>query len=170
MLDPSFKLAQPYSRFAAFLINQYIILIPCLGFFGVTFLNLLPYLQDLGELNPEKNYNLLILSIFAIAFGIFLIILKGTLEIFYITYFHFKSGQTPGMKYMGIKIVNSQGQLLSFSQALIRHLIFAFMSLLGLFLIFLPFLNLWCIWDSKKQNLYDKMFETFYIENIKQQS
>jgi len=54
---------------------------------------------------------------------------------FYFAYYWTKRGQTPGMKVWKVKVVNQQGQLISWSQSLIRTIT----ALFGLGLFVMPF-------------------------------
>ena len=73
---------------------------------------------------------------------------------FYLTYYWRKSGQTPSMKVWKIKLVNQQGQGISWSQALIRYL----SALLGCGL-------LWALFNKKRASLQDVFSKTTLISS-----
>jgi uncharacterized RDD family membrane protein YckC len=75
----------------------------------------------------------------------------------YFGYFLSKEGQTPGLKFLGIKVTKEDGTLLNFGLAAVRHFVFGLVSAftLGIGV-------LWALWDNKKQTLYDKIFHTCY--------
>lgn len=80
------------------------------------------------------------------------------ISIAYFGYFLSTTGQTLGMKFLGIKVVKEDGSLLNFGLAAVRHFVFGLVSFftLGIGI-------LWALWDPKKQTLYDKIFHTQYI-------
>jgi len=81
----------------------------------------------------------------------------------YFAYFHSKEGQTPGMKLLGIKIMNENGTLMDGITAFIRFFAFNVLSLVTLGINYLiP------LFSSKRQALHDMIFKTIYtIEDSK---
>jgi uncharacterized RDD family membrane protein YckC len=80
------------------------------------------------------------------------------IEIAYFVYFWSSSGQTPGKKIMGIKVVTTDGQLVSFGKAFLRlvgYVISGFVFCLGF---------IWIIFDSNKQGWHDKIAGTYVIK------
>lgn len=75
----------------------------------------------------------------------------------YQAYFFTKTGQTPGMKIMNIKLVNGSGEIVSIGQALVR-IVVAYISGLVLAIGYL-----WMIWDANKQTWHDKAAGTFIV-------
>lgn len=55
--------------------------------------------------------------------------LRGSLLFLYLFYFHGKTGQTPGKKWLGLMVVSDQGQRVGFLQAARRDAIFLVLSL-----------------------------------------
>lgn len=80
----------------------------------------------------------------------------------YFTYFHYKLGQTPGMKILGIKISYENGNLMDGMTAFLRFMTFSALSILTLGInILLP------LFSSKRQSLQDMIFKTVYsVEDI----
>jgi uncharacterized RDD family membrane protein YckC len=71
----------------------------------------------------------------------------------YFTYFHGKTGQTPGNAVLGIKVVDVRdrpGQPIGYGRAALRWLV----SLVSALVFLLGYL--WMIWDSNKQTWHDK--------------
>lgn len=75
----------------------------------------------------------------------------------YFGYFLSTTGQTVGMKFLGIKISKEDGTLLNFGLAAVRHFLFGIITTFTL-----GVGALWALWDGKKQTLYDKIFHTCY--------
>ncbi len=74
---------------------------------------------------------------------------------FYLAYYWRKSGQTPSMKIWKIKLLNQEGQLVSWPQALIRYIT----AILGLGLIF-------ALFNKKRQSLQDLISKTSLVATI----
>jgi uncharacterized RDD family membrane protein YckC len=55
--------------------------------------------------------------------------LRGALLFLYLFYFHGKTGQTPGKKWLGLMVVSDQGQRIGFLQAARRDVIFLLLSM-----------------------------------------
>jgi uncharacterized RDD family membrane protein YckC len=71
----------------------------------------------------------------------------------YFTYFHGKTGQTPGNAVLGIKVVDVRdniGQPIGYGRALVRWLV----SIVSAIVFLLGYL--WMLWDPKKQTWHDK--------------
>jgi uncharacterized RDD family membrane protein YckC len=83
----------------------------------------------------------------------------GTLGSFvYFTYFHGRTGQTPGDAALGIKVVDiDNGEVIGYGRAFGRALV-AIISTLVLLLGFL-----WMIWDKRKQTWHDKAVSSLPI-------
>jgi uncharacterized RDD family membrane protein YckC len=72
----------------------------------------------------------------------------------YYTYFHGKTGQTPGDAVMSIRVVdfrNGTGAPIGYGRALGR----ALMSIVSFLALFLGYL--WMLWDPEKQTWHDKV-------------
>ena len=72
---------------------------------------------------------------------------------FYLAYYWRKGGQTPSMKIWKIKLVNQQGTLVSWPQALLRYVT----SVLGLGLI-------WALFNKKRFTLQDVLSNTLLVK------
>jgi uncharacterized RDD family membrane protein YckC len=71
----------------------------------------------------------------------------------YFTYFHGRTGQTPGNAVLGIRVVDVRdrpGQPIGYGRAFIRWLV----SIVSTIVIFLGYL--WMLWDPQKQTWHDK--------------
>ena len=81
----------------------------------------------------------------------------------YYVYFHARSGQTPGKKAMGIKVVSTDGSPVSTGKSVMRAFGYLVTWLLTYLLVgYLGFL--WMIWDQNKQTWHDKMADTYVIK------
>ena len=69
------------------------------------------------------------------------------------------SQATIGKKALGLKVVNAEGQRISFGQASGRH----FGKIISTIILFIGYLMM--IWDEKKQTLHDKMANTYVVKN-----
>lgn len=71
----------------------------------------------------------------------------------YFTYFHGKTGQTPGNAVLGIRVVDVRdrpGQPIGYGRALVRWLV----SIVSALVFLLGYL--WMLWDPNKQTWHDK--------------
>jgi uncharacterized RDD family membrane protein YckC len=71
----------------------------------------------------------------------------------YFTYFHGRTGQTPGNAVLGIRVVDvrdNPGQPIGYGRAFVRWLV----SIVSAIVIFLGYL--WMLWDPQKQTWHDK--------------
>lgn len=75
----------------------------------------------------------------------------------YFGYFWGTTGQSLGMKALGMKVVRADGQPLSVVLAIARYLCY-FISAIPILLGFF-----WIIWDSKKQGFHDKIVGTVVV-------
>lgn len=76
----------------------------------------------------------------------------------YFTYFHAQSGQTPGKKLLGIKVVSEDGSPISMGQAIGR----TFSYWLSSFIVYLGYLLI--LVDKDNQGLHDKLAKTVVIQ------
>ena len=77
-------------------------------------------------------------------------------------YAYLESGTTQatvGKKAMGLKVVTTEGQPISFGQATGRY----FGKILSFLILLIGYLMM--IWDEKKQTLHDKMANTLVVKN-----
>lgn len=77
----------------------------------------------------------------ALYYLVFLVITFG-----YFTYFLSKDGTTPGLKYLGLRIVKEDGSILTTGQALLRTFVFSLLWLINLILI---------LASEKRQGVHD---------------
>ena len=76
---------------------------------------------------------------------------------YYVCFWGWQNGQTPGKMIFRIRIVRIDGSPLTWGNALVRYLgyyVSAFFLLIG---------HLWIIFDPRKQGLYDKVADTCVI-------
>ncbi|MDA0747206.1 MAG: RDD family protein [bacterium] len=66
-----------------------------------------------------------------------------------------RSGCTPGMREVGVRLVSAQGDSVSFKQALLR-----FLGQYALFFLTLGVSSLWMLWDRQKRTLHDRLAGT----------
>ena len=141
-----FQFADSGQRFAAFLIDSFIL---------VVLVGVLTGLATglFGSSSDDAA------SIFACCLNVLL--LGGVFG--YYTYFHANSGQTPGKKMLRIKVVSTDGSPVSTSKSMTRSFGYMFTWSLSSFLVgYLGFL--WILWDQDKQTLHDKMASTYVIK------
>ncbi len=67
------------------------------------------------------------------------------------------TGQSPGQRMQGIKVVTDGGQLLGWGPAIIRWLVGGIFNSV---LCGLPIGSLWMLWDGEKKTLYDKVLNS----------
>jgi uncharacterized RDD family membrane protein YckC len=92
-------------------------------------------------------------GILRVALGTSGLALGVLITIGYFTYFHGKTGQTPGNAVLGIKVVDVRdrpGQPIGYGRAALRWLV----SIVSFFVFLLGYL--WMLWDPKKQTWHDK--------------
>ena len=80
-------------------------------------------------------------------------VLSVLVGIAYFTYFHGRTGQTPGDAALGIRVVDVRdhpGRPIGYPRAFIRWLV----SIVSFIVLFLGYF--WMLWDPKKQTWHDK--------------
>lgn len=87
-----------------------------------------------------------------------MIALLFLLQFLYFGYFWSKNGQSIGMKMMGIKVVRSNGELLTFLRAGLRGTIGYYISSLIFSLGYL-----WAAFDEQGQAWHDMIFDTLVV-------
>jgi uncharacterized RDD family membrane protein YckC len=75
----------------------------------------------------------------------------------YLIFFWTRSGQTPGKKIMGVKVVSTDGELIGVGKAILRIIGYAISGIV----FYLGFL--WIIFDGNKQGWHDKIAGTYVI-------
>lgn len=141
-----------FSRAAAFAIDQAIIL----GLaFAITvmvdyFINLIFGYRWLDDLNTWGMNGVVIATLLSSA-GITLVI-----SIFYNISFWMLSGQTPGKRVLGLRVVRADGQRLRLSNAIWRQV--------GYWLSMIFYLGfIWILFDNKRQGFHDKLSRTIVV-------
>jgi uncharacterized RDD family membrane protein YckC len=92
-------------------------------------------------------------TILRIALGDVGQLLSLLVSIAYFTYFHGRTGQTPGDAALSIRVVDVRdhpGQPIGYPRAFLRWLV----SIVSFIVFFLGYL--WMLWDSEKQTWHDK--------------
>lgn len=84
------------------------------------------------------------------------------LYFWYYTHFYARSGQTPGKRVVGIRVIAADGSLLTGGKAFGRVLVYFIESLMIYFIVgILGFL--WMLWDKDKQTWHDKIVKSYVI-------
>ncbi len=122
-----------FSRLVAYLIDIVVVGIP-VGIVAIIFTN-----QD-GSLSPLGA------------------VLYAVISIGYYVYFWSNTGQTPGKKWLGVRVVSTDGEVLSAGRAFLRLIGYAISSL------FFGLGFLWAAWDSEKQGWHDKIANTYVVQ------
>lgn len=136
------------SRFIAFVIDNFV-----LGLIAFAFALLLGVPAGLMQ-NSDSGF-------LGFLGGTLIFLLGGILLVLQFVYFGYmwsKSGQSVGMKLLGIKVVEQKGGLMSFLNAGLRGTLGYWIS--G-FIFSLGFL--WALIDGEKQAWHDKLFHTFVV-------
>ena len=135
-----------FTRAAAYAIDRFIV-------YGIAFviliviqyfLNLLLIDDWLANLNQPGTMRMLITVLLSSA-GINLIV-----SVFYNISFWMLSGQTPGKRILGVRVMLTNGERLRFRNAVLRQIGYWISSIF-----FLGFL--WILFDSKRQGFHDKI-------------
>lgn len=176
--NSSVSYARWYSRLAASLVDGLILAVISFGISFVVF----PFtdtdvVQDITEFfksleSTASNTSANISPITEYEFIAYIATLIFGLV--YFAYFQSKDGQTLGMRFIGIKISKEDGNFLSFGEASIRFVVYQAVVHVILFLLIIPIIGWmafpillflwvgWCLFDKKKQNPYDKVFNSVY--------
>lgn len=113
--------------------------------------------QSLAELEKVDSSQSYFLSIII---GVILTFL------YYVLFWVYQEGATPGKKIVGIKIVGENNSPISFPRAMIRFISFFIVSIISVFTFGLGFF--WVVWDKKKQAWHDKLSKTLVVKTDKQ--
>lgn len=81
----------------------------------------------------------------------------------YFIYFVGKTGQTPGKKEMGLKVVNSDGSLIGYKKAFLRYLFFVIYGLGGIGQLLFIVSAIMAAVDKQKRTLHDRFCKTYVI-------
>lgn len=86
--------------------------------------------------------------------------LNALVALAYYTYFEGSSGQTPGKRMLGIRVIDagaSDGRPIGYGRAAIRH-VMSYISGIALLLGFL-----WMLWDRERQTWHDKVANAYVV-------
>jgi uncharacterized RDD family membrane protein YckC len=127
-------------RAAALIIDNILLIIPAGGFFALVYV-------------PNETVSV-IAAVLAIFFWI-------VFPFIYYTYFHGKTGQTPGKRWLGIRVEHAdRGGPIGYGPAFGRYgMVFVF----SIFTLPLVLDYLFPLWDSKKQSLHDKVVSSIVV-------
>lgn len=115
---------------------------------GVVILTLSIFLSSAMRSESEAATASMFLSAMLLIYGgIFLMFLWNV-------YLLGRDGSSLGKRWMGIKVLDPNGQPLGFWKALVREVVKVALGNLCFILL------LWPLWDNEKQGLYDKIFST----------
>ena len=81
----------------------------------------------------------------------------GIASVFYFIGFWAWRGQTPGMMFLGIRIVKADGSRIGFGRAALHYL----GTIASTVIVFIGYLMI--IWDKRKQGLHDKISHTYVV-------
>jgi uncharacterized RDD family membrane protein YckC len=138
-----------FSRGAAYVVDRFVV-------FGITFVilavfdffaNLLRMDQWLGNLTEREMLNA-VLALLLSAVGVNLLV-----TIVYNVGFWVLSGQTPGKRVLGVRVMRADGTRLKLRHALLRQVGYWISTIL-----YLGFL--WILFDNKRQGFHDKLAGT----------
>ena len=137
-----------FSRAAAYIIDRLIV-------FAIVFVIMLVinYFLSLFKLDQwlatrvGSSTNLIITTLLS-SFGINLVI-----SIFYNISFWMLSGQTPGKRFLGVRVMRADGQRLKLRNAIWRQI--------GYYISFILYLGyIWILFDNRRQGFHDKIAGT----------
>ena len=173
------NLGKKSSRLGAYLIDGLIIGVPFSLIFTLLIVGSFFYL---AATNGTPSSADAMASVIIAVVAIFAFLAIFVCQFIYFGYYLSKKGQTPGMKYIGIKAVKADGNLLTLSEALIRHLTFIFALGFASGFQIIPFIGPlislavqfliwgWCLFDKKQQNIYDKINDVIYVSENENQT
>ncbi|MGW4245535.1 RDD family protein [Nocardia sp. NPDC004722] len=155
---------QPYAswgaRVGAFLVDRLIIGVPAAIFYGIGFAI---GSKDMNCVNDSTDSSYSTSCSGGLSAGGLVLILIGALIAFigglYFIYMEGTSGQTPGKKMLGIRLIReADGQPLGFGMAFVRqlcHIVDSLACYLGW---------LWPLWDAKRQTFADKIISSIVVK------
>ena len=137
-----------FSRAAAYIIDRLIV-------FAIVFVIMLviDYFLSLFKLDQwlaariGSSTNQIITTLLS-SIGITLIV-----DIFYNVFFWMLSGQTPGKRFLGVRVMRADGQRLKLRNAVLRQIGYYISTIL-----YLGFI--WILFDNKRQGFHDKIADT----------
>ena len=148
------QIGKLWRRVIAYIADGFILLLPTLIIlFGYVFIVSGGNFENiLQKTKPEH-----------IKSAITLQVLLSLVYLVYFTYFIGKSGQSPGKKSMGLKVVNSDGEVIGYSKAFIRYLIFIIYSLGKIGGLIFVISAIMAIVDKQRRTLHDRLCKTFVL-------
>ena len=155
------QIGKLWKRGIAYLIDGFVVMLPTLVIMGVYFLiisrgNLENIFKSLQIRNTKQFIPLQLIL--------------WVLYLLYFVYFVGKTGQTPGKKEMGLKVVNSEGNIIGYKKALFRYLCFILYGI-GVIgnLIFVISAIMGGI-DKQRRTLHDRICKTFVVGSEREKS
>ncbi len=141
-----------WRRAMAFSIDKIILFFTSLFILFIGVLSLtISFLSHYSDILPERFEELTITFVFIY------LLTTVFISMFYFTYFHGATGQTPGKMIFGLKVVQPTGEQMTFGLAFLRwvgYIISAAVFYLGF---------VWIAFDAKKQGWHDKIARTVVI-------
>jgi uncharacterized RDD family membrane protein YckC len=141
-----------WRRAVAFSIDKIILFFTSLFILFIGVLSLaISFLSHYRDMLPERFEEITITFVAVYLFTTIFI------SMFYFTYFHGAAGQTPGKMILGLKVVQTTGEQMTFGLAFLRwvgYIISAVIFYLGF---------IWIAFDAKKQGWHDKIAGTIVI-------
>jgi uncharacterized RDD family membrane protein YckC len=141
-----------WRRAMAFSIDKIILFFTSLFILFIGVLSLtISFLSHYSDILPERFEEL------TITFVLIYLLTTVFISMFYFTYFHGATGQTPGKMIFGLKVVQPTGEQMTFGLAFLRwvgYIISAAVFYLGF---------VWIAFDAKKQGWHDKIARTVVI-------
>lgn len=98
-----------------------------------------------------------------IKLGIFIQIVVWAIFLVYFSYFVGKTGQTPGKKAMGIKVVNTEGNIIGYKRAFLRYLVFIIYGLGPIGAIISIISAIMAAVDKHRRTLHDRLCNTIVV-------
>ena len=136
------------SRLLAFIVDQLVMVV----FVLVLALILGGLLAISG--NTESDMLILVITLAMC----FITVLAFLMQFVYFGYFWRKTGQTPGMKLLGIKLIRRGSGDISFWRGALRGTLGYYISSLVFYIGFL-----WALFDWEKETWHDKLFDTHVV-------
>jgi len=150
------QIGKLWKRFIAYMVDGFILAVPALIiFFGFSFIFGSEAFSSFKE--PENIKLGILIQIIAPA------ILASAISLIYFTYFIGKTGQSPGKKSMGLKVVNSDGSVLGYKRAFFRYLFFILYELPIIGAIISIISLIMAVIDRERRTLHDRICKTFVV-------
>lgn len=143
-----------WKRGIAYIADGLVLLIPSLFvFFAYVFIISKGDFSNIAQLKQPEN----------IKSAILLEMILGAIALAYFTYFIGKTGQTPGKKAMGLKVVNLNGEIIGYKRAFLRYLFFVLYGLVNIGGIIFIVSIIMAVADKQRRSLHDRVCKTFVV-------